>query len=335
MLPLEKKVQQLIASRKLLPSGHTVVVAVSGGADSMALLHILARLHPFHRCPLVAAWIDHGLRPAESRTEHALVRQSSRKLDIPFACRVVDTRALQVRHRLSLEEAARELRYQALREIASLHQPAVIGVGHTANDQVEEMLIRLIRGSGRKGLSGMRMRSNDILRPLLTTSRAEILAYLREKGIGFCHDSSNDDPRFLRNRVRQQLLPLLETAFDARVCGSLLKCADNLAEDESLLEDLTSRAWQQTITWNSKKPACILHRKPFQGFHAALQRRLCEQLLWKLGVRASYQHILAIREMGISGTTGKELHLPGGLRLLVNRDTLLIDYPSGRQAGEK
>lgn len=310
-----------------------MIVAVSGGPDSMALLHLLAGVQELLDLFLTVVWVDHGLRPQETRQEGQAVADAAGRLGLPFIVRQVDVGALSLEQHLSIEHAARDLRYSVLREVARDCQADCIAVAHTADDQAEEILLRLLRGSGRKGLSGMSMRSSDLVRPLLRTDKDELLCWLQEQGIEYCLDSSNDDLKFLRNRVRHQLLPFLEEYFDAGIRGSLRKTADSLAEDESLLAGLTAAASTEVILQvpdtQADEKTMRIKRQLFCNLHTSLQRRVVEQLLWQMGSRAGYDHILRIVEAATSGRNHSELHLSRGLRVGIFREYLEFSYPQG------
>ncbi|NIA04879.1 MAG: tRNA lysidine(34) synthetase TilS [Proteobacteria bacterium] len=325
-------------TRDELLTGHErLVVGVSGGPDSVALLYVLAALRGPLDLGLIAVYVDHGLRPAETTGEGAYVKQSAADLAIDYEYVRVAAAEHAARAGLSLEHAARELRYEALRTVARQYGAACIAVAHTADDQAEEVLLRLIRGSGRKGLAGMRRRNRDLIRPFLETEKKVILAYLQDKNISYLQDSSNLDPRFLRNRVRHELLPFLERRFDPGVRRSLRKTAASLAEDEVLLAALTDACWDQVVSvslddGNEEAATCriVLDRKLFGRQPAALQRRLVEKILWRLGSPARYEHILRVVEAARQGRTGSELHLSRGLRVGVRREVLEFSYPRGR-----
>ncbi len=312
-------------------NGQGIVAAVSGGPDSMALLHLLAGAREPLGLQISAVWIDHGFRPRETPHERATVSRAAEKLGLPFVTHNVDTAALAATEHLSLEQAARRIRYQALRQTAKARGAQAIAVGHTADDQAEEVLLRLLRGSGRKAVSGMRHRNGDIIRPLLEIDKQTLLAWLEEQGIEYCLDSSNSDLRHTRNRIRHQLLPFLEEHFDPRIRRSLRKSAASLAEDEDLLEVLTSAAYQEVISMAGTvgQEAARIERRLFCDLHPAIQRRVVEQLLWQLGSRASYNHILLVIQAAARGRTHTELHLSRGLRLGVFRDHLSLSYPAG------
>ncbi len=338
MHPLEREITDTIIRQQLLGENEKVIlVAVSGGPDSVALLHLLLPLRREAGVELAAAYVDHGLRPAEAEQEKSFVHSMCTGLNIPFAEEEIPVREYAAQKKISLEHAARELRYQALRKIAAEHDASAIAVGHTADDQAEEVLIRLLRGSGRKGLSGMRGRSGDIIRPLLSVDKATVLRYLQDRDIFYCVDSSNDDMRFVRNRVRHRLIPFLESTFDSGIRGALCKTAESLAEDEKLLEDLTAEALAGVIVPGDAAEGkgewrILLDRKKFAALPAALQRRVAEHLLWQLDCRASYHHITKIVEAAGHGRTGSEIHLDRGLRMGVQRLRLEFLYPKGRTA---
>ena len=334
MVTLQHKFLKMLTGPCRINAGTRMVVAVSGGPDSMALLHLLAGVQKQLNLFLTVVWLDHGLRPKETPLEKQVVAEAAEILEIPFVAGQLDVAAVAAKQHLSIEHAARNLRYSALRKVAGDCQAECIAVAHTADDQVEEILLRLLRGSGRKGLSGMSMRSNDLVRPLLCTDKVELLGWLQERGIKYCLDSSNEDLKFLRNRVRLQLLPFLEENFDAGIRKSLRKTADSLAEDEQLLAELTAAAIVEVVRKGQDAAATNesvqIMRQPFCKLHASLQRRVVEQVLWQMGSRAGYDHILLIIKAAAGGRNNSELHLSHGLRLGVYRDYLELSYPAGR-----
>jgi len=335
--PLEHTIRRTLLDESLPVRGRRVLVGVSGGADSMALLHILAALRSEFSLTLVAAYVDHGLRPSETPAEWTCVQEAADRLGVDCVRAAVDVHAAVAARKRSLEHAARELRYQSFAGLAQEWATELLAVAHTADDQAEEVLLRLLRGGGRKALSGMRLQAGDLIRPLLGVRKAELLAYLGDLGVGYCFDSSNDDARFLRNRVRRHLLPLLEEHYDPGVRRALLKTAANLGEDEDLLERLLDERWGSVVSalqTPQAEPAehspHRLDRAAFCRLHPALQRRLIEKLLWILGAAAQYEQIVAVLAAAISGRNGSELHLSQGLRVAVGRDCLQFSYPLGK-----
>jgi tRNA(Ile)-lysidine synthase len=334
MHPLEQTIYRLLHREMPETLSSAILVGVSGGSDSMALLHILAALRPQCRLTLVAAYIDHGLRPRETPVEWACVQTAAARLQLDCAMVSVDTAVAAIAGKLSPEQAAREVRYRAFADLVHERQLDLVAVAHTADDQAEEVLLRLLRGGGRRALSGMRYCSGTLIRPLLAIRKAELMTYLAEKNISFCHDSSNDDLRFLRNRIRHELLPLLEDRYDSGIRRSLLKTAANLGEDEDLLERLLARSWGETVAMETagkeEGPVCLLDRARFRALHPALQRRVIEKLLWSMGTTTRYEHIIAVQTAGREGRSGSELHLSRGLRVEVGREQLRFFYPRGK-----
>ena len=317
---LRQRIGALITEQTLLQNGDTVIVGVSGGPDSVALLHILCSALP--RLRFVAVYVDHGLRPAETGAEIALVQAMAQQLEAGFERVSVDVRTRARQNRASVEESARILRYQALEAMREQYQGAAIAVAHTADDQAEELLIRLIRGSGRKGLSGMQFQNGRIIRPLLHESKESLLHYLETQQIPFCIDSSNLERTYLRNRVRLDLLPYLQEHFNASIKQTLLQTAQILKDEEALLEEMAEKAWQQTaritaiqpITPESPPHTILIETKEFCKCHPALQRRILEKCCWQMKARPQFRQIALLLDLLHTGQTGAQIHLSRGLR---------------------
>ena len=180
----------------------------------------------------------------------------------------------------------------------------------------------------------MRLRCGSLIRPLLDLRKADLLAYLADKGVAFCSDSSNHDLRFLRNRIRHHLLPLLEEHYDPGIRQALLKSAANLSEDEDLLEQLLDQHWSEVVdivlSDGSQGLTGQLKRTPFAGLHPALQRRAVEKMLWQMGASPRYEHVLSVLDAACTGRNGSELHLSRGLRVSVTPAHLEFSYPQGK-----
>lgn len=327
MHPLEKKVLKMIISHNLITSGQKVLVGVSAGPDSLALLHLLHAMSGRLACELAAAYVDHGLRPAETGAEWQLVREVAARLKISARRGEVPVAAHAKSHGLSLEQAGRELRYRFLADTARELGAERIAVAHTADDQAEELLLRLLRGTGRKGLAGMAPFSRPdrqappLLRPLLTTTKAEVLAYLADRRIEFCEDSSNRDRRFLRNRVRLDLLPELAARFNPNIRETLRRTAAILQDEEELLAALTESAWQEAVVAEkggdakgvSTGPEVALDLKVIRAQSTAIQRRLLEKALWTMGVPPDFRRIDQLLRGVLSPRGGEVAHLRGGV----------------------
>jgi tRNA(Ile)-lysidine synthase len=204
----------------LVPRGTSVLVAVSGGPDSMALLHVMSLLRASHGFGLFAHGVDHGLRPEAAR-ELDLAEGFARILDVPFS-----RSAVSVKPGGNLQARAREARWGALRAAASRVGTGRIATGHHADDRAETLLIRLLRGTGARGLAVLPPADGDRIRPLLRARRADIDAHIARHRVPHAEDPSNRDPRFLRARVRMQLLPELER-LSPRIVEHLCALADD------------------------------------------------------------------------------------------------------------
>lgn len=341
MQSLVHRTVRFIQRHQLLQTGDAVIAAVSGGVDSTALLHILAScgLH----LQITAVYIDHGLRPDEVQEELHFTRQLAGSLNIEHLFTSVNVHHFHKEHGCSPEEAARTLRYKALDDIRDRKKARVIAVGHTADDQVEEFFIRLIRGSGLKGLSGMSCKRDNIIRPLLDESRATLLAYIKEHNLGHCHDSSNEDRRFLRNRIRLDLLPELENHYNPAIRTNILQTTAILAQEEALLEAMTDKHFRDLCTIipaATSRPipdAVYCKRADFTGLHPAMQRRILETICWKMCSRPTFRQIKQMTELIGNGTPGARLHLQSGLRIAIDAKAATFSHPQGRKAirGEK
>ncbi len=325
------RIASLIRSHNLLVEDDRILVAVSGGADSMALLHILAGISlPLE---LIAVYIDHGLRPQETPHEQEIIAGSCRSLDITFAVRTVNVLKAMAEGKKSPEEAARILRYSALEELRQQYNARYIAVGHTADDQVEEFFIRLIRGSSSRGLSGMRIKRQRIVRPLLFENKAGLMTFLADRDVPWCLDSSNLDRAFLRNRVRLDLLPLLEKDFNPALRKTIVQNMDILAEEDNFLEKDAASTYNKCVVLSEVlvnkelRPQLIIKREQFIAAHPAIQRRILEKACWQMGIRPTYEHIRTLVECIVTGRNGSELHLENGVRAEKSPHTLRLVRP--------
>lgn len=339
-LGVVERVAAVIRNNRLITNDDRVIVAVSGGPDSLALLYLLRSM----KIPmkLMAAYIDHGLRPLEIPNEVNTLQACCRTLDVPFLTRSVDVHSLLATKKRSPEEAARILRYEALEELRREYRAEVVATGHTADDQVEEFFLRLIRGSSRRGLSGMTVRRDRIIRPLLYESKKSLTDYLTANQVRWCVDSSNLERDFLRNRVRLDLLPLLEKEFNPAIRRTILQNMNILAEEEEYLARKTEEAAALCIrpfsSPEDEKPQQLaVLAEPFLGRHPAIRRRVLELCFLRMGIRPAYGQIDTIAEFMASGASGGEIHLDDGVRVEKQKDYLLFCRPleHGRKRGKK
>lgn len=292
---LQDKVLAAIQQHKLLDPGDSIVVAVSGGADSTALLHLLDSLQQY-RLKIIVAHLNHLLRGSESDGDEEFVRLSAVRYGYKFVVRRVDITRFALEKGLSLEEAGRECRYSFFDDIAAEHRAKTVALAHHADDQAETVLMRLLRGSAATGLCGMSVSTADgrYIRPLLGVRRSEIQAYLTDHGLSYRIDSSNCDTGFLRNRIRHTLIPLLQE-YNPAISERLAATAESLAADEELLDSLTGdlvRKYAAVSTAGIAVPAAGVLTEP-AGARLRLYRQLIGRVKGDLR-RISRQHLCDI-----------------------------------------
>jgi tRNA(Ile)-lysidine synthase len=326
--PLENRVAQYILKNALLLPGSRLLVAVSGGPDSVALLHVLHRIRLELGIYLHVAHLNHGLRGAESDSDAGYVANLAASMGLPATIEARDVAGYQADHRLSPEEAAREVRYSFLAQTACNVGAAAAAVGHTLNDQVETILLHIIRGTGTRGLRGLQPRSVlnfggqplTVVRPLLEISREETETFCRDLQMNPCQDSSNLSLSPLRNRVRRELLPLLMN-YNPEIFESLLRMARIAREDTAFLEDEGSKAWNKTVC--RKDNNFIFEKTSFQALSPAVQRQILRKAFaGLLGTLKDIEarHIQEILNV-LNKPAGRQISLPEGL-------TFSIDYNS-------
>lgn len=310
-------------------AGETLVVGVSGGADSVALLDVLVTLGRERGFAVEAAHLDHGLR-ADSADDAAFCRQLCRALGVRLHEGSADVASRARRERRGLEDAARRERYAFLRRVRRAAGARAIAVAHTRDDQAETVLLRLLRGAGPAGLAAMRPRRGRLLRPLLAASRQQVLAHLGERGLAWRDDATNADPRFARNRVRTELLPYLEQRFNPRVREALASTAA-LAAEESDLAGKQARAW---LARHARRdgdafvvPLPGLARRP-----KALARRILLGALVAAGAPGGRVHVERLLALCRGGrASGRRLSLPEGREAVFRFDELRIGPARARR----
>ncbi|HEY7125533.1 MAG TPA: tRNA lysidine(34) synthetase TilS [Ktedonobacterales bacterium] len=320
-------VQKFIEEHHLLPQSGTVVVGVSGGPDSVCLLHALKTLcapeGPFPLVMLHVAHLNHLLRGEESQADAAFVADLAAQWSLPCTIEQVDVAAQAKTARQSIEEAARAARYAFLRQVAAEIGAERIAVAHHADDQAETLVMHWLRGSGMAGLAGMHPLEKEVIRPLLAVRRDEILAYCARHHLAFREDSSNQDPRFLRNRIRHVLLPTLEQ-YNPNLRETLLRQAEIFAEEERYLQVQVAAAWPQVIIAQEKAGPGVARVEGDVAAYRRLPLAIRRRLLRDLGLMVSggevsleLRHITAIDALlhrGVAG--GWLLHLPRGMQVL-------------------
>lgn len=304
-----------IRSFQMLNKGDCVIVAVSGGPDSVALLHLLKSIQQDYQLALVVAHFNHQLRGASSDADEKFVRQLAQDCALEYLVDEISPGVLQRLRHENLEAGIRQQRYEFLRRCATARSAQKIAVGHTMNDQAETVLMRLIRGGGSLGLSAISpARPDGVIRPLLFIRREEILNFLRESNKKWKEDSSNQDLRFFRNKVRHELIPIL-IRYNPNIVEQLSRTAEILREDQKSLEDWASVTCSRLVSCQGERS--LLEVEKLKQLPKGLQKIVLRRLLLarqhgeehsKMPDFQDYNSLITLLEVGKSG---KSLHLKG------------------------
>jgi tRNA(Ile)-lysidine synthase len=328
------------AARRLDLPGRRVLVAVSGGVDSVVLLHALHQLAGPLALELAVGHVHHGLRGEAADADQRLVLETAQRLGWPAAASRVDPRSLRAagpsRSRPTLQEAARRLRYQALEELARQADCAHLATAHTEDDQAETVLLRLLRGSGPDGLGGIPERSPDgrVVRPLLGVSRAAIEAFARARGIAWREDPSNADPAYARSRLRARWLPGLAAEFNPRLLRRLADLAEAQRRDAEWMAAAVAAEAARRFA-EEEEGALSIARAGWERVPEALARRLVRSALARAGGGRDVSRVHLERALRFlrGGRTGTAIELPGGLRLACERERFRLETRKVRLQG--
>ncbi len=329
-----KKVKQTIKKHSMLKGGERVLVGLSGGPDSVSLLHILSELREEWRLSLDALYVDHGLRPEKTPAEIDFCAELTERLNISFSVKKVDVREFSDRENLGIQEAARHLRYLAFEEHAFQTEADRIATGHNAGDQAETLVMRLLRGSGPRGLSGIPPVRGPLIRPLIMVERHEIEEYLDRKGIRFIIDTSNLKQDYLRNRLRHEVMPLLKK-YNPNLTETLCRTAKILREENEYMEIAVTKSLMRLISRKTDEKI-ELFISPLENMERVILRRaLIRAVEETRGLRGiGLEHIEEIISLIRTGSSGSRIYLPGGVRVIKDYSTLIITSATPRKLGE-
>ena len=275
------QVKRTIDRYNLLEKGDRLILGVSSGVDSMVLLHLLSAYREAFDLSLIVAHVNHGFRPEESEKEAKLVEKESARLGFTFEYGQFNVREFQKLGGLSPQDAARRIRFHFFYELLQKHQAQKIALGHNADDQVETVLLRLIRGSGLQGLKGiLPIREGRVIRPLLEVGRGEIEAFAIEKKISFLFDSSNLKKDYLRNRIRLTLIPLIEREYQPNFKEAVLRTSSILRGENDYLEKGAEEAYQKIV--REEGGTFSFKFSEYESLHQAIQWRVIKRMLGKI-----------------------------------------------------
>lgn len=316
-----------------------LVVGVSGGADSLALLHALCTLRGEHaKKSLHVAHVEHGFRGAESEADAAFVASVARMLDLQHTVHHVNMPALAEKYRLSDEDAARRARYTFMATLAE-KLDATVTIAHTADDQAETVLMSILRGSGLAGIAGMQPLSDlsfspltstadgatsdsvtvKVFRPMLSIWRAEVEEYCVKQGIQPRTDATNLEPTYMRNRIRLDLLPFMQARYSPAIKEHLYNLAEIASAEDSLLESLVDEAWESLASYDPDGNSVIVKSAPFGALHLAMQRRIARRAIEMVAGTLdgiTFGHVTAtVATLAGDHTSAPRLHLPHDLNV--------------------
>ena len=321
------KVIKTLKKYDMLTQGEKVVLGVSGGADSIGMLHALNELIDYG-LELIVAHLNHGIRGEEAKRDADFVKEAAKSLGLTYVYGEVDTLAYKQEHGLSVEDAARTLRYKFFDQVLSKHYATKLVTAHTMDDQAETVLMRLIRGSGSRGLGGIPPVSNNIIRPLIETKRSEIEDYLRSKGIKWVEDSTNESDEYLRNKIRQELVVDLER-YNPQIKETLSRTADILRAEDKFITSQAGKHFESIFKLNG--PELIGALDSFKNIDKPLRYSLLRVAIEKFNSslkNISSTHIVSADDFLLSDAPSGEIELPDDNLIVKGYDTFLLTKKS-------
>jgi tRNA(Ile)-lysidine synthase len=321
---LVHKVTNTIRKYSMLSGEERVLIGISGGPDSVCLLHVFDKIKDDFRLDLHATYIDHCLRPGETDAEIQFCKNLCENLKIPFITKSINVKSHAEKQKINMQEAARQLRYKAFEETSYEINAHKIALGHTADDQAETLLMRLFRGSGPTGLSGIPPVRGNIIRPLIEIERKEIERFLDDEKIDFIVDSSNLKKDYLRNKIRLSFIPMLKE-LNPDIIETLSKTAEIFRDEERYFGIIVTKTMMKLIS-RKTDTRIELFLAPFEIMDKVIMRRVLRRAIEETrGLRGiSFIHIENIIELIKKGKPGDRLYLPGGIRVIKEYSIIIL-----------
>lgn len=335
-IPIIERVERSLQEELAVEAGATIVVAVSGGVDSVTLLDILFILSYEHGYALHLAHVNHRLRGQESDRDETFVRSLAKRYDLPCHITHPDTASFARKHRLGIEEAARELRYRFLRQTCGTVHAQYCAVAHTADDTAETLLLNLFRGTGLTGLAGIPpkralTKKAQLIRPLLGVTREEILLYAQTRSLEWIEDSTNADLAYRRNRVRRQILPALKEHFNPRIIETLARTAAILRQADGFIESLIESTYQQIARVYDGRVE--LDRAQLAPLHPFIRGEIIERAIGELTDRQAVSHAAVERVASLlTAPVGTRQSIIGSMSALADREHIVISDQASSQS---
>lgn len=323
---LIRTINHTLKSHNLFPENSRILVACSGGPDSMALLYLLQDIatHRHTTYKIGVAIVDHCIRP-ESKEEVLWLQHQVEELGLPFYSATFDVPSLSKEHKKSEETIGRQVRYQWLNEIAQSEGYDYISVAHHKDDQAESILAHIIRGSGLNGLTGMSVVQSEyaipVVRPLLDVTKEDLLAYIGTKHISYCVDSTNEDVRYQRNRIRHRIIPELE-AVNPAVVDAIVRLGSSVNEDVMVISDLTSRTFDKLVSIGDDEVR--ISRRALRQEPLAIQRRLWQRLVSTIDSDLTLTSAHQEQLLDIVNTGEKKTFTIKSIKVIAQCDTIKV-----------
>lgn len=330
---LIKAVMDNIESHRLFEEGENVLIGVSGGHDSVVLLHVLKEIAKYKKYKLHIAHVNHGVRGEEADEDEEYVRKLAEVYGLPFYVKKADMNRYAKERNLSSEEAGREIRYSFFREILKTElKTGKIAVAHNKNDQAETVIMRVMRGTGIDGLKGMDFVNGDVVRPLLDVTRSEIEKYCEDHGLEPRVDRTNFENIYSRNKVRLELIPYIEDNFNSKITDALCRMSELARRDSDFLHRLAEREYGTTLV-REKNDAVTLDNDKFKALDPAIRYRVARIAVLKLtgdieGLEE--KHLRILTEFSDMSKTGKSIDLLKGIKVKMTYGELSIEKSEKR-----
>ena len=326
MKSLVQSVKRTIDRFGMLEGGETVLVSVSGGPDSLALLYVLRELSTDYDIELHIFHLNHLMRGKAAEADAVFVEETAKKLGVPVTVMIADVPAYIAENDVSPEDGARRVRRALIAQIAGEVGADKIALGHTADDRVETYLMRIIRGTGLDGLKSIQPVTGDIIRPLIAATRAEIMAYCAAGNLRPREDETNADTSILRNKIRHELIPLLAGNYNPAFRDEALREIAAIEGDLETIEEVAKQAWEEAAQEETEAEVRF-DREVFRALRPGIQRRLIRLAAEKLAGTPqllTFSHVEDIIDKVVFGASGAALDLPLGLSVSREYDTILI-----------
>jgi len=324
-----QKVEQTILRHNMFSKGDSVLAGVSGGPDSVALLHILVRLAPKWELTIGIAHLNHCLRGAESDGDAAFVADMAARMNLPFHSEAINIRNDPALRKLSLEATARQVRYDFFNRISRQNGYHKIATGHHHDDNAELMLMFLFRGSGPLGFSGIPpVREGGIVRPLISTSRNDLVAFLNENAIAYQVDKSNRDMRFLRNRMRHETIPYIQACCNPGIVETLNRFSKIVRSENEWMDEIIQPIYEKALVSAGQFQdglRVVLAISVLTALPEAVRRRVIRTAIVQVKgdmLRISFSHIEAVLELAERQQYPAQLMLPDGIRIQLDKSLL-------------